>query len=287
MRDDSSPDKSKRRFFSSPNVSSLARDDLLRREKLKKSRRPSSKADGQAPILYNSANNIHDTKTESNRQTVVRTLERLNMMPTNKNDGQPPQSQSIPKLSQSLAMMVDEATCPSEFNHVREDIIMEKITAIHASNVSVGKEGYSSVQDGFAPSIASIHSADITGLLSYTHKSRANNVAPSNQSSIIISEKNTVEGLFGKFKKLFKSAKREDKSESETVDHLHASIDWSQLVPDPKKYVPKPYSWGTIQRLRKLKLIYNRMKDPEKGIKYNTVINGSNVKYLKESFTGI
>jgi hypothetical protein len=273
----------RKQFFSTPNVSSLNTQDLINRNQVKKSRRQKSTSTPDPRKLgkdeYYSADNVCDI-TESNQEALIRSLERLNMAPANKNIVRSDASSIIPKLSQSLVDILDTSNLSTEFNHVREDIIMQKITDIRAST---GKEDADSTQ----PLKKIIqNSDDIQQLLSLSDKSREKG------DSTIKSEDdaNTTEkkGLFSKFKKIFSKAENNtNNEESKAVDHIHAAVDWSPVLCDPDKYISKPYSLGTIQRLKKLKVIYDRMKDPERGLKYNIDVKGSNGKYLKESFTGI
>lgn len=279
---------SKIQFSSNPNVSSLTTNEILNRHEVKKSRQPvihSTDSHKVAEKPYHSADNIHEDKNNSKESVIRKTLEKLNMTPASRTEGLQSQNQLIHKLSLSIAAIIDESTSPSEFNHVREGIIMQKITDISSSRV-LQEEGSDKKQ---SDQLVTEENVDIRKLLSITHKSRETIVSPDVIRTIpkdkgsTGSKKGILESLFPN---MFMKHENSLSHDPEKVDFIHANIDWSPLIPDPKNYIQKSYSFGTVQRLRKLRVLYNHMKDPEKGIKY---ISGtvSRSKYLKNWFTGI
>lgn len=282
------PLTSKKESSSNPNVSSLTSTDLLCRNEVKKARQfisPSYRQHQERNEKpYYSADNIHDADMESNEASIIKTLEKFNMTPAGRKDGPKSQDPLIQKLATSIAELIDDSISPADFNHVREDIILQKITDIHASRGDlIEKED---VISNRYDRITGEEALDIEKLLSIAHKSRDDELQ--NVKNFEKPNITSKKGFFDRFKKMFvNSASNQEISDTAIIDHIHAGTDWSPLVPDPKTFIPKPYSLGTIQRLRKLKVIYNQMKDPEKGLKYNTTSKTSGLKYMKNWFTGI
>lgn len=121
---------------------------------------------------YYSADNIHQDKNDSKESVIRKTLEKLNMAPASRKEGFKSQNQLIQKLSHSIAALIDDSTSPSEFNHVREGIIMQKITDISSSRAALLDKDDPNEEKTSYEQISEEENIDIENLLSITHKSR-------------------------------------------------------------------------------------------------------------------
>lgn len=70
------------------------------------------------------------------------------------------------------------------------------------------------------------------------------------------------------------------------LDSIHSNVDWSPVLYDDKKVLPKSYSKGTIQRIENLKELYDLMKDSINGVVYGPS-KVSSSKYVQKWFNGI